>query len=70
MDTILAALRTALVSYRAELQTLLAEEDNVAAYLNRLRHRKAKLTADITEIEAKLEDAGKGATSAGPDPGE
>lgn len=60
MDTVLAAIRTALLSYRAELAQLVSEEENVAAHLDRLRKRRTRLETDIPELEAKLAEAEKG----------
>lgn len=64
METVLAALRVALVSYRSELAQLTSEEENVSVYLERLRKRKAKLERDIPELEAQLQTAEKGGENA------
>ena len=54
MDSILAAIRVALASYRAELQTITSEEETVNAYLSNLGKRREKLVREIATLEAQL----------------
>lgn len=54
MDPILAALKVALQSYKAELQSIAGEEENARVYLENLAKRKEKLTREVAAIEAKL----------------
>lgn len=60
MDTILTALRVALASYREEVKTLAAEEENVAAYTHTLQKRRLRLEREIEELEAKLTEEQEG----------
>ncbi len=54
MDPVLAALKVALLSYKAELRAISGEEETARVYLENLTKRKERLTQAVAAIEAKL----------------